>query len=116
MADNIRLHVSGTPDQARVLIEQVLQADGFRFTWEQPGKALIEKGSRGKALLLGVFALHYRYNLMMYPQEGSVVIDIGLGGTGLHGGAAGAIKIRSKLDDIQHRLSAAFHSAGALIT
>ncbi|MFI0454302.1 hypothetical protein [Actinomadura sp. 6N118] len=116
MADNIRLHVSGTPDQARTVIEQVLQADGFRFTWEGPGKAVVERGSRKKALWLGVLALHYKYVLLMYPQEGSVVIDLALGTTGMHGGAIGMVKIRNKLDEIEHSLKAAFHSAGTLIT
>jgi hypothetical protein len=116
MADSVKLRVSGTPDQARALLEQTLQAEGFRFTWESAGQGIVEKGSRGKALLLGVFAIHYKYVVLLHPQQdGTTVIDLGLGATGLVGGAAGVVKIRRKLDEIGRTLTGALQSAGVLV-
>ncbi|MFI0352144.1 hypothetical protein [Actinomadura sp. 9N407] len=116
MADSVKLQMTGSPDQARSLLEQTLQAEGFRFTWENGGKGILEKGSRTKAMLLGAFAIHYKYVVLLYPdQNGGTVIDLGLGATGLVGGAAGVVKIRRKLDQIGVVLTNALQSAGVLV-
>jgi hypothetical protein len=105
--------MTGSIDEARALLERTLQAEGFRFTWENGGKGIVEKGSRTKALLLGVFAIHYKYVVLLYPhQNGTTVIDLGLGATGLVGGAAGVVKIRRRLDQIGVVLTNALQSAG----
>ncbi|MFD0688201.1 hypothetical protein [Actinomadura fibrosa] len=117
MADNIRLQVTGPPDQARGLLEQTLQADGYRFTWENAGQGIVEKGSRKKAMLLGAFAIHYKYGVMLYPQQdGTVVIDLGLGNTGMSGGAIGVVKVRKNLDTVRQQLVTAYQNAGALVS
>ena len=113
MADSVKIHVTGTPDQVRPLLEQVLGAEGFRFTWENAGECIIEKGTRTKALLLGAFATHYKYRIILRPQQdGSVVVDAGLATTGLSGGAIGVTKVRKKLDEVGRILDGAFQNAG----
>lgn len=117
MADSVKLHVTGSPDQVRPVLEQVLQPEGFRFTWENPGECIIEKGSRTKALLLGAFGTHYKYRIILRPQQdGSVVVDLGLATTGLSGGAVGVAKVRRKLDEVGRVLVTAFQNAGTLIS
>ena len=113
MADSVKIHVTGTPDQVRPVLEQVLGAEGFRFTWENPGECIIEKGSRTKAMLLGAFATHYKYRIILRPQQdGSVVVDAGLATTGISGGAIGVAKVRKKLDEVGRILDGAFQNAG----
>lgn len=116
MADSVKLQVTGSPDQVRPLLEQALQAEGFRFTWENPGQAVIEKGSRTKAMLLGAFATHYKYLMLLHPQQdGTLIVDLGLATTGLSGGAAGVVKVRKKLDAVGRTLTTAFQSAGTFV-
>ncbi|MFA1540156.1 hypothetical protein [Actinomadura monticuli] len=113
MADSVKLHVTGTPDQVGPFLEQVLGAQGYRFTWENPGEAIIEKGSRTKALLLGAFATHYKYRVILRPQQdGSVIVDAGLATTGMSGGAIGVAKVRKGLDEVGRVLDGAFQNAG----
>ncbi|GAA0553367.1 hypothetical protein [Actinomadura livida] len=117
MADIVKLHVNGTPDQVRPVLEQVLQGEGFRFTWENAGECIIEKGSRTKALLLGAFGTHYKYRVLFHPQQdGTLVFDVGLATTGMSGGAIGVAKVRKKLDEIGRVLTGAFQNAGTLIS
>ncbi|TDC59865.1 hypothetical protein E1200_31425 [Actinomadura sp. GC306] len=117
MADSVKLHVTGTPEQVRPLLEQVLQGEGFRFTWENPADCIIEKGSRTKALLLGAFGTHYKYRVLLHQQpDGTLVVDLGLATTGMSGGAVGVAKVRKKLDEVGRVLTGAFQNAGTLIT
>ncbi|MFF4240026.1 hypothetical protein [Actinomadura geliboluensis] len=116
MSTSVKLQVNGTPDQVRAVVEQALQAEGFRFTWEDPAQAIIEKGSRTKALLLGAFATHYKYRVMLVQQQdGTVVVDLGPATTGMSGGAIGVAKVRRKLDEVGQVLSAAFQQGGTFI-
>ncbi|XRQ07163.1 hypothetical protein ACN3XK_63355 [Actinomadura welshii] len=116
MADSVKLRVTGTPDQVRPVLEQVLQPEGFRFTWENAGEGIVEKGSRTKALLLGAFGTHYKYRVLLYPaQDGSLVVDFGLATTGMSGGAVGVAKVRKKLDEVGRIVTGAFQNAGTLV-
>lgn len=116
MADSVIIQVTGTPDQVRPMLEQVLQPAGFRFTWENAGECIIEKGTRTKALLLGAFSTHYKYRVILRPQpDGSLIVDLGLATTGMSGGAVGVAKVRKKLDEVGRILVQAFQSAGTLI-
>ncbi|OLT11981.1 hypothetical protein BJF79_04075 [Actinomadura sp. CNU-125] len=116
MTDSVKLQVSGPVDQVRATLEQALQPEGFRATWENAEDGLIEKGTRTKALLLGVFATHYKYRVLLHQQsDGTVIVDIGLANTGLSGGAAGVAKVRKKLDHVGRVVTGAFQSAGGLV-
>lgn len=116
MADSVKIHVTGTPDQVRPVLEQVLGAEGFRFTWENPGECIVEKGSRTKALLLGAFGTHYKYRVLLRPQpDGNLVVDLGLATTGMSGGAVGVAKVRRKLDEVGRVLTTAFQNNGTLV-
>ncbi|WP_019630499.1 hypothetical protein [Actinomadura atramentaria] len=117
MADQFRIHVNGSPQQALQQLEQTLQPEGFRITWEQEGQqGFLERGTRLKALLLGVIATHYKYRLIVHPQaDGTVVLDIGLGNTGLSGGALGVAKVRKRLGTVRDQLIAAYQANGVLI-
>ncbi|MQY04773.1 hypothetical protein [Actinomadura macrotermitis] len=116
MTDSVRLHLNGTPDQAVQLLEQTLQPEGFRFTWEAPGVGLAEKGTRTKAMLLGVLATHYKYKVQVYSApEGTALIELHLGNSGFSGGMVGVAKVRKKLDAVQNLLTAALQSRGLLI-
>ena len=117
MADSVKLQVTGNPDQVRPMLEQALQPEGFRFTWENPTECIVEKGSRTKAMLLGAFGTHYKYRIILRPQQdGSLVVDAGLATTGMSGGAVGVAKVRKKLDEVGHVLVAAFQNSGTLIS
>lgn len=116
MADSVKLQVTGSPEQVGQMLEQVLQAEGFRFTWANAADCVIEKGSRTKALLLGAFGTHYKYRLLLHPQpDGSLIVDLGLATTGMSGGAVGVAKVRRKLDEVGGILTNAFQQAGTLI-
>lgn len=116
MADVIRLHVSGPPERARAVLEQALTAQGFRFTWQSDDRALVEKGSRGKAMVLGAFAIHYKYGAEIVPQpDGSVGVGLTLANTGVSGGAIGYAKVRSKLDELKGVLAQAYQQGGSLL-
>ena len=116
MADAVRLHVAGPPEQARAVLEQALTAQGFRFTWQDDGRAVVEKGSRGKAMLLGAFAIHYKYVAEVAPQpDGSVGIGLTLATSGVSGGAVGYAKVRSKLDELKGVLAQAYQQGGSLL-
>jgi hypothetical protein len=115
MSEYVKVVVAGTPDSARPVLEQVLQGQGFRFTWEHPQKGIAEKGSRTKALLLGAFAVHYKYSVQLdAEQDGTVVIGLGLATSGVAGGGVGMVKVRRKLDELQRALSEAYQAAGVL--
>jgi hypothetical protein len=116
VADSVKFQVKGSPEQVGPTLAQVLEPHGFRFTWSNPADAIVETGSRGKALLLGVFALHYKYRLLLHPQQdGTLVVDLGLANTGLAGGAVGVAKVRKKLDELGHVLYGAFQQNGTLV-
>ncbi|MBE1533145.1 hypothetical protein [Actinomadura algeriensis] len=116
MTDSVKLQVSGPVDQVRATLEQAMQPEGFRATWENPGDGLLEKGTRTKALLLGVFATHYKYRVLLHEHpDGTVTVDIALANTGLSGGAAGVAKVRKKLDHVGRVLTTAFQSTGGLV-
>jgi hypothetical protein len=116
VADAVRLQVAGPPESARGVLEQALTAQGFRFTWQDDGRAVVEKGSRGKAMFLGAFALHYKYVAEIAPQpDGSVGVGLTLATTGMSGGAIGYAKVRSKLDELRGVLTQAYQSGGSLI-
>ncbi|MEV3921504.1 hypothetical protein [Actinomadura coerulea] len=116
MANSVSLRVSGALDQVRAVVEAALQPEGFRFTWDNAGQGIVEKGTRAKAMLLGAFATHYKYHLLLRPQpDGTVVVELGLATTGLSGGATGAVKLRRKLDEVGRILTTAFQSSGTLI-
>jgi hypothetical protein len=116
MANSVRLQVAGSPDQVRSTVEAALQPVGYRFTWEGPGQGIAEKGSRGKAMLLGALATHYKYRVLLQPQHGgTVIVDLGLATTGLSGGAAGVAKVRRQLDEVGGILATAFQNSGTLI-
>lgn len=117
MANSVSLRVSGALDQVRAVVEAALQPEGYRFTWEHAGQGIVEKGTRTKAMLLGVFATHYKYHVLLRPQpDGTVVVELGLATTGLSGGAAGAVKLRRKLDEVGRILTTAFQSSGTLVS
>lgn len=116
MADAVHLHVSGPPEQARGLLEQALIAQGFRFDWQSDGRAVVEKGSRGKAMVLGAFAIHYKYVAEIAPQpDGSVGVSLTLATTGVSGGAIGFGKVRTKLDELKGVLSLVYQQSGSLL-
>jgi hypothetical protein len=116
MADAVRLQVSGPPETARGVLEQALTAQGFRFTWQNDGRAVVEKGSRGKAMVLGAFAIHYKYVAEIVPQpDGSVSVGLTLATTGMSGGAVGFAKVRSKLDELRGVLTQAYQAGGSLL-
>lgn len=117
MADSVKFQVTGTPEQVGPVLEQVLQPEGFRFTWANPADCIIEKGSRTKALLLGAFGTHYKYRVLLHPQQdGTLVVDLGLATTGMSGGAVGVAKVRKKLDEVGRILVAAFQNSGTLVS
>ncbi|HEV7931201.1 MAG TPA: hypothetical protein VGP70_02575 [Actinomadura sp.] len=99
----------------RPVLEQVLQAQGFRFTWESPENGVVEKGTRVKALLLGALAIHYKYAVRLEPQgDDGVLVGLGLATSGVSGGGLGMVKVRKKLDELQPLLSQAYQATGAL--
>lgn len=116
MADSVRLHVAGPPEQARATLEQALTAQGFRFTWQNDGRGVVEKGTKGKAMLLGALAIHYKYVAEIAPQpDGSVGVGLTLATSGVSGGAVGYAKVRSKLDELRGVLAQAYQSGGTLL-
>ncbi|NDU73316.1 hypothetical protein GWI34_11810 [Actinomadura sp. DSM 109109] len=116
MANSVSLKASGGVDQVRAVVEGALQAEGFRFTWEHAGQGIVEKGTRTKAMLLGAFATHYKYHVLLNQQpDGSVAVELAPATTGLSGGAAGVVKLRKKLDEVGRILTTAFQSSGTLI-
>jgi len=116
MADAVRLRVSGTPEQARGVLEQVLTGQGFRFDWQNEGRAVVEKGSRGKAMFLGALAIHYKYVAELAPQpDGSVDVALTLATSGVSGGAVGYAKVRSMLDELKGHLAQAYQQSGSLL-
>lgn len=116
MADSVKLHVAGPPEQARATLEQALTAQGFRFTWQDAGRGVVEKGSKGKAMMLGALAIHYKYVAEIVPQpDGSVGVGLTLATTGVSGGAVGYAKVRSKLDELGGALTQAYQAGGALL-
>ncbi|WP_018657056.1 hypothetical protein [Actinomadura flavalba] len=115
MASQIEIRAAGTPEQVVPLLTETVEADGFRVTWESPGSGLIEKGSALKAMLLGAFGTHYKYRVLVHPQQdGGTVLNIALATTGMSGGAVGVTKVQRKLTDLQNRLNTAFGSTGAV--
>lgn len=116
MSDAVRLHVSGPPEKARAVLEEALSAQGFRFTWQNEGRGVVEKGSRGKAMLLGALAIHYKYVAEVAPeQDGSVVVALTLATSGVSGGAIGYKKVRSMLDELKGHLTQAYQQNGSLL-
>lgn len=116
MADAINLHVAGPPEKARAVLEEALTAQGFRFGWQSEGRAVVEKGSKGKAMLLGAFAIHYKYVAELAPQpDGSVGVNLTLATSGVSGGAVGYAKVRSKLDELRGVLAQAYQQGGSLL-
>jgi hypothetical protein len=116
MADSVKFQVTGSVDEVRPLLEQALQPGGFRFTWANAADGITEKGSRNKALLLGILAPHYKYRILLHPQQdGTVIVDLGLANTGLTGGAVGVVKVRRKLDEVGRTLQTAFQANGTLV-
>jgi len=116
MSDSVRLHVSGSPEDVRTLLDGTLTAQGFRFDWQNQGRAVVEKGSKTKAMLLGAFAVHYKYVAELAPQaDGSVIVTLSLATTGVSGGAIGYKKVRSMLTSLGEQLSQAYQSRGTLL-
>jgi hypothetical protein len=116
VADSVKLRVNGSPEQVGQALEQALQPEGFRFTWSNPQDAILEKGSLAKALLLGAFSPHFKYRLLLHPQQdGTVIVDIGLANTGLAGGAIGVARVRKGLDRVGEVLNHAFQQSGMLV-
>jgi hypothetical protein len=116
MSEYFKLHVNGNPDSARPVLEQALEGQGFRFTWENPQKGIAEKGSRTKAMLLGALSIHYKYWVQLDPQaDGTVVVGLGLGTSGVSAGAVGMVKVRKKVDELQQYVSEAYRTSGVLL-
>lgn len=116
MPDSVRLHVAGPPERARATLEQALTAQGFRFTWQNEGRGAVEKGTKGKAMLLGALAIHYKYVAEIVPQpDGSVGVGLTLATSGVSGGAIGYTKVRSKLGELHDVLAQAYQSDGTLL-
>ncbi|MFD0855982.1 hypothetical protein ACFQ07_27330 [Actinomadura adrarensis] len=116
MADSVKLRVTGPPEQVGQVLEQALQPEGFRFAWSNPQDAILEKGTFAKALLLGAFSPHFKYRLLLHPQQdGTVIVDIGLANTGLVGGAIGVARVRKGLDGVGEVLNHTFQQNGTFV-
>lgn len=116
MAHSVKLQVTGSPAQARPLLEQALQAEGFRFTWTDDVDGFVEKGEGWKAIALGFIAPHYKFRVLLHAQQdGTTIVDLGLGNTGLAHGALGVTRVRRQLAKLGPVLQAAYQSNGSLV-
>ncbi|RCV52088.1 hypothetical protein DEF23_19355 [Marinitenerispora sediminis] len=115
MATFAKFHLDAHPDASREVLHSTLAQQGYRYTWENPQQGLAEKGSKVKAMLLGAFAMHYRYALKLDANpDGSHTVSLLLNSTGVSGGALGIAKVRTQLDELYGVLRQAYTATGTL--
>jgi hypothetical protein len=115
MANHLKFQISLGAADARTILETALSEQGYRIAWHNEQEGLAEKGSKAKAMFLGAFAMHYKYNLRVDPApDGTAIAAVFLGNTGIAGGAMGIAKVRNELDRLSTVIRPAYEAKGVL--
>ncbi|GLU46331.1 hypothetical protein [Nocardiopsis ansamitocini] len=115
MAKHAKFVVALHPEDARLILQEVLTAARYRYSWEHQQRGLAEKGSKTKAALLGVFSMYYPYSLQIdLNGDDTVTVSLFQASTGMMGGAIGITKVRKELDALVTATRLAYEAKGVL--
>ena len=108
--------VTGDPARAKQTAATALEAREFVMHWTDDWSAKAVKGSKGKAMLLGAFAVYMEVGVNVRALDDvNSVIQIHTLTTGMMGGLWGVSKTNKNFVQLRDELGATFDSAGVLV-
>ncbi len=114
-AESADISVAGVPDLARDTAAAALAARGFTLTWSDPWTGLASKGSRGKQMVFGAFAMHFEVGITVFAVDGATVVRLTRPSTRVTGGLAGRARARKLFSTLTAELVEVFRANGVLL-